>query len=136
MPASFSEKEKKAIRLAYQNAINSKIIPTYRKLADYLKNVYLPKARTTSGYNVLPNGTAMYEYLVSVNTTTDKTPDEIYQTGLREVERITKEIETLKIQIGFQGDRTAFFNHALTDLSFFLSPLMNKYWRVIELSYQ
>jgi uncharacterized protein (DUF885 family) len=72
--------------LAYQNSINSKIIPTYRKLADYLKNVYLPKARATSGYNVLPNGTAMYDYLVGVNPTT-KTPDEIYQTGLREVER-------------------------------------------------
>jgi hypothetical protein len=34
---SFSEKEKTIIRLAYQNSINSKIIPTYRKLADYLK---------------------------------------------------------------------------------------------------
>jgi hypothetical protein len=33
----FSEKKKRAIRLAYQNAINTKIIPTYRKLADYLK---------------------------------------------------------------------------------------------------
>ena len=119
MPTSFSAKEKKAIQLAYQNAITTKIIPTYRKLADYLKNVYLPKARTTSGYNDLPNGKAMYEYLVSVSTTTDKTPDEIYQTGLREVERITKEIDDLQIKIGFQGDRTAFFNHALTDPSFF-----------------
>jgi uncharacterized protein (DUF885 family) len=78
MPASFSEKKKTIIRLAYQNSINSKIIPT---MADYLKNVYLPN-RATSGYNVLPNGT-MYDYLVGVNTT--KTPDEIYQTGLREV---------------------------------------------------
>lgn len=119
MPTSFSAIEKNAIRLAYQSAIKTKIIPTYRKLADYLKNVYLPKARTTSGYNDLPNGKAMYEYWVSVSTTTDKTSDEIYQTGLREVERITKEIEALKIKIGFQGDRNAFFNHALTDPSFF-----------------
>jgi hypothetical protein len=28
MPASFSEKKKTIIRLAYQNSINSKIIPT------------------------------------------------------------------------------------------------------------
>ena len=119
IPASFSVKEKIAIRLSYQNAINTKIIPTYRKLADYLKNVYLPKARTTSGYNVLPNGNAMYDYLVGVSTTTNKTPDEIYQTGLREVERITNEIDALQIKIGFQGDRTAFFNYALTNPSFF-----------------
>jgi uncharacterized protein (DUF885 family) len=119
MPSSFSAKEKKAIRLAYQNAIDTKIIPTYSKLAVYLKDIYLPMARTTAGYNDLPNGKAMYEYLVSVSTTTNKTPDEIYQTGLREVERITTEIEALKLQIGFQGDKTAFFNHALTDSSFF-----------------
>jgi uncharacterized protein (DUF885 family) len=42
MPASFSEKKKTIIRLAYQNSINSKIIPTYRKLADYLKKC-MPK---------------------------------------------------------------------------------------------
>ena len=119
MPISFSVKEKKAIRLAYHNAINVKIIPTYRKLADYLKSFYLPKARSSSGYSDLPNGKAMYAYLVSVNTTTNQKPEEIYQTGLREVERITKEIESLKINIGFQGDRTAFFNYALTDRSFF-----------------
>jgi uncharacterized protein (DUF885 family) len=119
MPSSFSANEKKAIRLAYQNAINTKIIPTYRKLADYLKNVYLPKARTTSGYNDLPNGKAMYEYFVGVSTTTNQTPEEIYQIGLQEVERITKEIDDLKIKIGFQGDRAAFFNYALTDPSFF-----------------
>ncbi|RTY86264.1 DUF885 domain-containing protein [Flavobacterium sp. RSP15] len=119
IPSSFSVKEKKVIRLAYQNAIITKIIPTYQKLADYLKNVYLPKARTSSGYNDLPNGKAMYAYLVRMSTTTNQTPEEIYQTGLREVERITKEIENLKIKIGFQGDRTAFFNYALTDPSFF-----------------
>lgn len=119
IPSSFSNKEKKAIQLAYLNALNTKIIPTYQKLANYLKNVYLPKARNTSGFNDLPNGKAMYEYFVSVNTTTNQTPEEIYQTGLREVERITKEIENLKIKISFQGDRTAFFNYALTDPSFF-----------------
>jgi uncharacterized protein (DUF885 family) len=119
MPSSFSAKEKQAIRLAYQNAISTKIIPTYQKLADYLKNVYLPKARSTSGYNDLPNGKEMYAYMVRISTTTDQTPEAIYQTGLGEVERITKEIENLKIKIGFQGDRTAFFNYALNDPSFF-----------------
>ena len=119
MPLSFSEKEKTAIRLAYLNAINTKIIPTYGKLVVYLKNVYLPNARASSGYNVLPNGAAMYQYLISVNTTTNKMPTEIYQTGLSEVERITKEIEALKIKIGFQGNGTEFFNYALTDNQFF-----------------
>jgi uncharacterized protein (DUF885 family) len=91
--------------LAYQK-FNSKIIPTYRKLADYLKMCICQKLN--SGYNVLPNGTAMYDYLVGVNTTTTKTPDEIYQTGLREVERITKEIDALQIKIGFRETEKRF----------------------------
>ena len=119
MPASFTESEKVAMRVAYQDAITNKIIPAYKKLADYFKNTYLPKARSTSGYQALPNGAAMYRFLIGVYTTTNKTHDEIYQTGLNEVERITKEIEALKIKLDFKGDMNAFFNYALTDKQFF-----------------
>jgi uncharacterized protein (DUF885 family) len=119
MPVSFSEKQKEDIRQAYQNAITQKIIPAYKRLADYLKNTYIHKARTTSGYNALPNGAAMYRYLIEVFTTTNKTPDEIYQTGLNEVERITKEIEFLKVKTGFNGSIAEFFNYALIDKKFF-----------------
>ncbi len=118
-PASFSENEKTTLGLAYQNAINNKIIPAYKKLTNYLKDIYLPKARSTSGYNALPNGNDLYQYLIRVFTTTNKTPAEIYQTGTNEVERISKEIEALKIKIGFQGNMDQFFNYALTDKQFF-----------------
>jgi uncharacterized protein (DUF885 family) len=49
----------------------------------------------------------MYDYLVGVNTTTTKTPDEIYQTGLRE-RQITKEIDALQIKNRVSGDRKRF----------------------------
>ena len=119
MPSSFSEKEKKEITMAYQNTINNKVTPTYKKLADYVKNVYLPKATATSGLFALPNGEAYYQYLVKVFTTTNQTPEQIYNIGLGEVNRITKEIETLKNSIGFNGDMAAFFNYALTAKQFF-----------------
>ena len=119
IPASFTKKEKDDIRLAYLAAINNKIIPTYKKLADYLKNTYLPNARTTAGYNALPNGNAMYQYSLGVFTTTHKTADEIYQIGIKEVDRLTKEIDALKTKVGFSGDRAAFFKYVLTDKQFF-----------------
>lgn len=119
MPSSFSDNEKKEITIAYKNTINNKVIPTYKKLADYIKTVYLPKAIATSGLFALPNGSEYYQYLVKVFTTTNNTPAEIYNIGLSEVTRITKEIETLKNSIGFKGDMTAFFNYALTDKQFF-----------------
>lgn len=119
MPASFSENERAIIRLAYQNAINKNIIPSYKKMADYLKTIYLPKARPTSGLNDLPNGAEMYKYFVSVYTTTNKTPQEIYAIGLSEVERISKQIDSLKTKIGFEGSREDLFTYALKDKKFF-----------------
>ncbi len=119
MPASFSENEKAVISIAYQNAISKNIIPSYKKLANYLKTTYLPKARTTSGLNDLPNGAEMYKYFVRVYTTTNKTPQEIYAIGLSEVDRISKQIDSLKTKIGFEGSREDFFNYALKDKKFF-----------------
>lgn len=118
MPSSFSETEKTSIRLAYQNALSSKIIPTYRKLADYLKSTYLAKARGTSGYNALPSGSAIYRYLVKFYTTTNKSPDEIYQTGLKEVTRITNEIDVIKSKVGFSGSTGSLLVFLKTDQQF------------------
>ena len=119
MPATFSDNEKADIRIAYKNAINNNIIPAYKKMADYLKTTYLPKARATSGINDLPNGAEMYKYFVSVYTTTNKTPEEVYAVGLSEVDRISKQIDSLKNKIGFQGSRSEFFNYALKEKQFF-----------------
>lgn len=119
MPNTFSAKEKASLRMAYQKAINTKIVPAYTKIAQYLQKTYLLKARLTSGYNDLPNGLAIYKYKVKSYTTTDKTPEEIHQLGLNEVKRITGEIKQLKNKIGFKGTIAEFFNYSLTDKSFF-----------------
>jgi uncharacterized protein (DUF885 family) len=119
MPSTFSAKDKAKLRLAYQKAITNKIIPSYAKLAQYLQDKYLPKARLTSGYNGLPNGAALYKFTVRGYTTTDQTPEEIHQIGLDEVERITQEIEKLKKKIGFNGNITELYNYSLTAKDFF-----------------
>ena len=118
-PATFSELERSTLRKQYYDAIVNIVVPTYRKLAGYLKNDYLPKARTTSGYKALPNGDAIYQSLIRYYTTTDLSAEEIYQTGLREVERITKQIESLKSKVGFTGNTAAFFDYIRTDRQFF-----------------
>ncbi len=77
----------KRLLAEYTDLIRRTIIPSYRKLADFLKKEYLPKARASSGLSALPGGTAYYEWLVRDQTTTSKTPEDIYQTGLNEVAR-------------------------------------------------
>jgi len=75
-----------------------------------MKNEYLPAGRKTSGFDALPNGKALYDYNIKYYTTTEMTADEIHQLGLREVERISQEMEKIKEQVGFKGDLKSFFN--------------------------
>lgn len=118
MPATFSEKEKQSIKESYTAVINNYLIPAYKKLGNFLQNEYLQKARTTSGITALKGGDKIYNYLVRFWTTTNKTPEEIYNTGLSEVKRISEEMEKVKNQVGFTGDLKEFFEFLKTDKQF------------------
>ncbi|GAA4347280.1 DUF885 domain-containing protein [Hymenobacter saemangeumensis] len=108
-PKDFSVADRKRLSSAYQEAILTQLVPSYKKLGDFLKNEYLPKARASSGISAVPGGEQIYKYYVHNWTTTDKTPAEIHQTGLAEVARIRGEMEKVKAEVGFQGDLKAFF---------------------------
>ncbi|QHT71413.1 DUF885 domain-containing protein [Rhodocytophaga rosea] len=118
-PADFSEADKTRLTVAYKKAILEEIVPTYQKLGNFLQKEYLAKARTSSGINELPQGKEMYAYQVKVWTTTDKTPDEIYETGKQEVARIRSEMEKVKEQVGFKGTLNDFFAHLKKDKQFY-----------------
>ena len=118
LPKSFSEADKKRITELYTNNIQQIILPAYSRLATFMKEEYLPKGRLSSGISDIPNGKAYYQYLIRTMTTTDKSADEIYQTGLSEVKRIKTEMEKTKDAVGFKGDLKAFFEHMRTDPKF------------------
>jgi uncharacterized protein (DUF885 family) len=109
LPKAFSEADRKRLTAAYRQAIMQDIVPAYRRMADFLEQEYLPKARATSGIGTLPGGAEMYTYLAGYWTTTDQTPEQIYKTGLSEVARIRQEMEQVKTEVGFKGDLPAFF---------------------------
>ena len=83
-----------------------------------MKNEYLPKSRTTSGIDAVPGGKEIYAFDVKYETTTDKTPAEIYQIGLSEVARIRAQMEAVKTEVGYKGDLKAFFNYLNIDAKF------------------
>ena len=115
LPKDFSSADKNKYSKLYQEAINSKIIPSYAKMADFLEKEYLPKARTTDGYNGLPNGSAIYSYYVKSWTTTQKTPAEINKLGLDQVAMLRTEMEKVKTQVGFKGTLEQFLNFEKSD---------------------
>lgn len=109
MPASFSEADRTRLTAAYQAAIATDLLPTYRKLADFLQAEYLPLARNSTGLADVPGGAEMYRYHVHLMTTTTRDPEAIYQTGLAEVRRIRTEMEAVKKQVGYRGSLAGFF---------------------------
>ncbi|GAB2453375.1 hypothetical protein GCM10011375_00290 [Hymenobacter qilianensis] len=117
-PDGFSDADKQRLTAAYKDVILQDLVPTYKKLGAFLKNEYLPKARTTTGISAIPGGPEIYRYYVKSWTTTDKSPEEIYQTGQAEVKRIRSEMERVKNEVGFKGDLPAFFTYLKTDKKF------------------
>jgi uncharacterized protein (DUF885 family) len=117
-PKGMSATDKSRLTGLYKNAILRELVPSYQKLAVFLKNEYLPKARTSTGISAIPGGKGIYDYYVKYWTTTNKTPEEIYQTGLSEVKRIRTEMEAIKNQTGFKGDLKSFFEYLKNDPRF------------------
>jgi uncharacterized protein (DUF885 family) len=117
-PAGVLAAEQPALVAAYRQAIVQDLVPSYQKLAQFLQAEYLPQARASSGIDAVPGGAALYAYGVKRATTTDKTPAAIYQTGLREVQRIRTAMEQVKQQVSFSGDLNAFFAYLRTDPQF------------------
>jgi uncharacterized protein (DUF885 family) len=121
MPASFAAADRERLTAAYRAAIEAKVVPTYRRLHDFMRDEYLPKARTTDGMTGLPDGAAWYAYLVKRTTTTNYTPEQIHQIGLDEVARIQAAMDGIMREVGFKGTRAEFFGHLKTDPKFFWS---------------
>lgn len=115
MPADFSAADRQRLTAEYTAAIRDRIVPSFRKLHDFVRDEYLPRTRTTVGLSALPNGRAWYEYQVRAVTTTNLTPEQIHDIGLSEVARIHREMETVKNQVGFRGDLKAFMQHIQSD---------------------
>jgi uncharacterized protein (DUF885 family) len=118
MPEPFTAAERDKLTAAYRAAIAGKIIPSYRRLHDFMRDEYLPKARTSVGLDALPDGKAWYEYNVRNITTTGFTPAEIHAIGLREVERIHGEMRKVMAQVGFEGSLDEFFRFLNNDPQF------------------
>ncbi len=109
MPDSFSEEDKKRLSAAYIEAIKSIVVPSYRKIHDFVEQEYLPTARDTHGMVALPNGKDWYAFKVKQTTSTDLTPEQIHQIGLDEVTRIHKEMDNVMKQVEFNGTLKEFF---------------------------
>ena len=99
--------------------IENKINPSYKKLNQFLKEEYLVKSRDSIGIKDIPNGKEYYEYLAQYYTTTNLTPEEIHNIGLKEIERIRSEMEQIIKDVDWDGDFDSFLNYLRTSPRFY-----------------
>ena len=114
-----SQNEKLELINNAKELIINKINPAYIKLNNFLKNDYLVSSRDTIGIKDIPDGKKYYEQLAKHYTTTDLTPDEIHEIGLREIQRIRAEMEEIIDSVNWDGDFESFLNYLRTSPRFY-----------------
>lgn len=113
-----AEPDRARIAAEARDAISGRIIPAYRTLAEFFEKEYLPACPEEVGLCHLPRGREWYAFAARQSTTTDLTPDQIHEIGLREIARIRAEMEKIRAEVGFAGTLPEFFQHLRTDPQF------------------
>ncbi|HTC56516.1 MAG TPA: DUF885 domain-containing protein [Candidatus Sulfotelmatobacter sp.] len=117
-PKSISESDQKRLREAGLAAIKGSVLPAYGRFTVFVRDEYVPKGRTEPGIWSLPDGAAMYRHEIRRMTTTDLTPQEIHEIGLKQVDETEAEMLVLAHKLGFK-DLASLNDHIKNDRRFY-----------------
>jgi prolyl oligopeptidase len=121
MDSTIPAADRERLRQEMINTIRLDIVGGYDMLATYLKAYYLPACRDTVGYHALPRGKERYANRARRYTTTDLTPEQIYDIGMKELTWIRAAMEEIKDSVGFKGSLNEFISYMKTDPQFHYS---------------
>lgn len=103
LPAgTISKSQQSFLEKQAMQVIEQDIYPSYKKLDSHLQNL-LKQPLNNEGVWALPDGAAYYQFAIAKHTTTNASADELHSTGLREVERIGREIDTILAKENLPG---------------------------------
>lgn len=110
---------REALRAEGERAIREQVAPAYAKLLAFLRDDYMPNARTTIAASALPDGAAFYRSQILEYTTLPLSAEEIHALGKREVARIDAEMREVMHRAGFEGSFEEFLAFLRTDPQFY-----------------
>lgn len=119
MPKSIAAAEAAALRADGAKAISTSVVPAHAALLKFLRDTYIPQARTELAAHKLPDGEAYYQSKIHEFTTLDLTPEQIHAIGLKQVAMIRAQMLGVMAETGFKGDLPAFLNFLRTDPQFY-----------------
>ncbi|WP_404337649.1 DUF885 domain-containing protein [Sphingomonas sp. MMS12-HWE2-04] len=118
-PSSIPAATQAELRAAGEAAIREAVVPAHAKLLAFLRDEYIPGARTSLAAYDLPDGRAYYQSKVSEYTTLPQTPEQVHAIGLAEVAKIRARMQDVMTSVGFKGDLAAFLHFLRTDPQFY-----------------
>jgi uncharacterized protein (DUF885 family) len=101
-PKSISEEDQQRLRRQGLGVIQELVLPSFTLLSKFVRTEYASKGRTEPGEWALPDGDARYAFDVKQSTTTNLTPEEIYQLGLAQVAEIEAPMLAVSKQFGYK----------------------------------
>lgn len=113
------EADRQRLTAEARRVIADAVVPSYRRFTSVFRDVYLPACRKSVGIWDTPDGRAFYANRARYHTTTNLTPRQIHEIGLKEVARNRAEMLAVMKEVDFQGTLQEFFQHLRTDPQFY-----------------
>jgi uncharacterized protein (DUF885 family) len=102
---------------AREEVLATVVRPAFAAYKQVLADELLQHGRPDDKVGVchLPDGDQIYRTLAAIHTTTDRTPDDLHQTGLDIIERLTEEYAEIGERVFGTRDRAEIFERMTTD---------------------
>ena len=97
-----SAADREKLLAAAEAEITRTVYPAYQKFIDHFTELE-KKATDDDGVWKLPDGDAYYAQCLRNNTSTEYTPQQVHEIGLKEVERIEGEMKAILKQLGYKN---------------------------------
>lgn len=104
-----SRANNEAFTAKFRALLDKQLLPAIKAYQTYLEQDYLPRARTELGIHALPAGRQCYIALYRHQTTLNRTPEQVYELGLRTVEKNRADV----VQLGEEIYATTDFKEAV-----------------------
>ena len=117
-PGGISVPDQKRLREEVLAAIADQVQPAYQRFAKFVRDEYAPAGRTDPGVWALPDGDERYRFAIRRMTTTDMSPEQIHELGLKQIDVIEKEMLVVANKLGFK-DLASLNEHIKNDRSMY-----------------
>lgn len=103
LPSAMEPAVRAQLEREAREILRERTVPAYRELLTFLTSEYLPQLPESISALDQPDGEAFYTAQLREYTTTDLSPQEIFDIGMDEVAAIRQEMGQVADQLGFDG---------------------------------